>query len=879
MQIIKPSKLSLISKTYGLNGNQFAIGALCFFKLGSSSQLLTENSQWPRITQYLNNGILLDMGFAKPHGEILAAGKAFAPDKIPTDKMTVSITLGKVKKSLKVIGDRRWTGGFFSPASLPEKFTEMPLVYQNTYGALDYDKNPFGKGIINKKYKNEKNGYYSLPNIYLDNEKTNADKNERSVAGFGPLDICWPQRACYQGTYDQQWLENDHPGFPKNTKPQLFNAAPLDQQIKNYFQPGEAYQIKGMNAEYPLIKGQLPKVKVRAFIQQQIGAKEVFKEINTAIDTVWFFPELEMGVAIYRGVAQVNDSDGLDVKKLMLACEGMDDTPRTIDYYEHVLSLRTHPDTALGNVFNESQLMPIKTPEEQQHYDDLYAEAKRLNQKKADNIAQFHLTKLQAENPNIEVKLPEKIPSEQNELGPIPQELIDSGDIDLTPYIDYANAAAAKAKIEMDLKLAEAKQQQIAHAKSLNKENESIASMQARVNKVVYVTATDLISNTPVQASRWMQQIPQSLSENKSQQERIQQAEKLAAKSAREARQHAPSVTVLSQPLPPNGALQIRSWVIELIESSSSLAGRDLAGADLSGLDFSYLDLRDVMLEQADLTSCNFTGCRLDGAVFTAATLDKTIFTKSSMIKVNLSLSHGKKAQFNHVNLMHANLTESLFDSCDFSDANLDHILATGVNLQFSLFHRISCDRGNFVEAKLAHSDWQKACFSNCIFLHPELQFINWQGVKMERCIVVEAKAERANLSDIHAVKVQFSNQGDFRQVNLSKGQWSTCGFRCLDLTHCNASNSVFVECDFGETNLEDAVLKGALFNNCIMTLAKFNRSDCTKVYFNGSSLRKSQFIAVDLRDSEMVNADMTEVLFKRCLSKGMSQKPMPSIN
>jgi len=317
MQIIKPGKLSLISKTYGFNGNQFAIGALCFFKLGDENKLLTENSQWPRITEYLNNGVLLDMGFAKPHGEVLVAGKAFSENQIPVDKMQVSVELASVKKHLKVIGDRQWTGSFFSPASMPKKITEMPLLYQHSYGGVDHLKNPLGKGIIKKKYKED--GYHHLPNIYLGKESTHPDSNERSVAGFGPLDICWPQRACYQGKYDKHWLEHDHPGFPKDTNPQLFNAAPLDQQIKGYFKPCDAYQIKGMNPEYPLIKGQIPQVTIRAFIEQEVERKNVLKEIETAIDTVWFFPELALGVAIHRGVIQVNDSDGLDVKKLMLA--------------------------------------------------------------------------------------------------------------------------------------------------------------------------------------------------------------------------------------------------------------------------------------------------------------------------------------------------------------------------------------------------------------------------------------------------------------------------------------------------------------------------------------------------------------------------------
>lgn len=712
--------------------------------------------------------------------------------------MTVSVSLGKVKKTLKVIGDRQWDGGFFSSASSPKKFIEMPLIYQHAYGAFDYDHNPLGKGVIKKKYKNKDRDCYFLPNIYLDNESTKADKNSHAVAGFGPLDISWPQRVCYQGSYDQQWLTDDHPGFPKDTNPKLFNAAPLEQQINGFFQPDTDYSIKGMNAESPVIEGQLPNINVRAFICQHVDDEQKFKEIKTAIDTVWFFPELQLGVAIYRGVAQVNDSDGLDVKKLMLACEGASDTPRTFEYYQHVLALRTDPETALAHVFNESQLMPVKTKVQQQHYEEIHAEAKRLHQQKVDDITQLHVAKIQAQNTNTKIPLQEKTTLDIAEPGPIPQELLDSGDIDLSPYIEFANAVAEKANADMEKKLTEIKEQQIEYAEQQKKQCESLASMKARVNNIVYVMATDLAESIAYQRPEWLSYLPAENPLTSIQHKKVQQAEKVAASSVRQARQSEPSVTVLSQSLPDNGAQEMRAWIIELMDSSISLAGRDLAGADLSGLDFSGLDLRDVMLEQADLTSCNFTGCRLDGAVFTSAILDFATFTNSSMTKANLALVQGKETRFNHSNLSHANVTEALLDHCDFSDAILDYILAVSVNMQFSLLHRIQCVKGNFVEAKLAHSDWQQANLKNCIFLQPELQFINWQGVKIERCIMVDAKAEGADFSGVKAEKVQFSNKGDFRQANFSAGLWRICGFCNLDMSHCKGNGSVFIECDFG---------------------------------------------------------------------------------
>ncbi|BFM48674.1 DUF2169 domain-containing protein [Marinomonas sp. THO17] len=881
MQIIKPSKLSLISKTYGLNGNQFAVGAMCFFQLGADRQLLTENGQWPRLAPYLSQGTLLDMGFAKPHGEWLLAGSAYAVDAVPVRKMRVSVVLGKTKKILQVIGDRHWQGGLFDLASKPKAFTCMPLNYHRTYGAYDYADNPLGTGVIEEKYRDKESGVYWLPNLYLEKDSTKADKHVRSLACFAPLEITWPQRSCYQGSYDQDWLDHDHPGLPKDTQAKLFNAAPEDQQLQGFIQPGTVYSLQGLHSEYPRIDGALPDVKVRAFIRQQVDEALVFREVETAIDTVWFFPELLLGMAIYRGVTEVKDSDGLDIKQLMLACEGAHDKPRDMAYYEHVLALRTDPETALGHVFNESQLMPIKTQTQQQAYDQMHAEAKRSQQQKVADIRQKYRAQIQADNPTVPIPVDSFDDSQQEDdaPSPIPQALIDSGDVDLSPYLAYAKKMADQASEKADRQLLVAQQQAEKSTSDQNKPSESTQSMKARVNQRVFVTATDLISQASYQEPEWMRYLPSPNILNDEQQQKVRQGEELSAKSAREARQHSPSLIALSLPLPEHGPRQIRAWVKELLAVSASLAGRDLAGADLSGMHFSGVDMRDVMLEKANLTGCHFIDCRLDGAVFTLATLDAADFIQSDLVKANLSSVQAKHTCFERSNLSHANFTQAQFDRCDFNNAILDDVMAPNVDMFACCMQGVECNKATFVEAKLTQCDWQDSTVKNSIFMQTQLQESHWQNATLERCMMLETKAQKADFSKVKAEKVQFSNQGDLQAIQLGKSVWRSCGFRGVDMSQSEGKEAVFIECDFGETELSEGDFEQALFHFCIMTLARLEGCNCKGAMFNSSSLRKCQFIETDLRDCELVNNDMTESVFEMCLMKGMHQGPMPSIH
>ncbi len=864
MQIIKPMRLGIINKTYGFEGNNFTVAALSFFKLGGDNELLTDNTQWPRLATALPAGTMLDMGFAKTNGEILAVGNAYTSGKQP--KTTVAISLAAVKKQLQVIGDRTWDGGFFSSASDAEPFTSMPLDYARTYGGVGYPENPQGKGVINPKQQDPDTGLYHLANIYANNESTSADKSPRSAASFAPLDITWPQRSRYQGTYDQAWADNVHPAFPHNTNTKLFNAGAADQQIDGFFQPGDSYEIKGMHPELPLIKGQLPDVRARVFIAQLIDGQEQFSELETVIDTVWFLPELELGVAIHRGVAKVADSDGLEVKKMLMALEGASDVPRPIDYFEKVMSLRLDPTTGAAHLLNESQLMPQKTAAQVIEVEALYAQAKAEQQQKIQQYNQARIAALKADNPELaDIELPEFVDDE--DFPPMPQALIDAGDIDLAPYLENAQKRIDQAQAELTLEMA--KQQQAVNALIAEQGEqpeavESFDSMQARVKQVIYVLATDLPDPGEADQLEWIGKLPpMAIDVEKINQ--IRQANQQLLVNRRQSRQQSPVNTVFDLPLPEHGAAQLRSWAIALLDSGVSLAGRDLAGADLSGMDFSGQDLRDIMLERADLSGCNFTDCRLEGAVMTEATLHYAVFVNSNLTQANLAHCRCKKARFNQANLTAALVNNAEFISCDLTGATLNKVQGIEVDFNHSTLQHVQCESCQFIQCNFEYSDCQHGNISNSIFIEAQLSHANWQQVNLSRLMMLKTTAKGCNFCGTTADTVQFSNEGDFSGADLSAGSWKTCGFRGLNLSDCDTRASAFKECDFGETNLTGGKLSDALFDQCTMALAVFDHSDCQQALFNQSKLRKSQFNEVDLRHSQMYQTDVSAVKFERC--------------
>ena len=78
-----------------------------------------------------------DIAPFKPRADIVLVGRAYAPRGQAVEALDVSLRVGGVSKTIRVIGDRRWEfGGRLMPtyASDPEPFTVMDLIYERAFG-------------------------------------------------------------------------------------------------------------------------------------------------------------------------------------------------------------------------------------------------------------------------------------------------------------------------------------------------------------------------------------------------------------------------------------------------------------------------------------------------------------------------------------------------------------------------------------------------------------------------------------------------------------------------------------------------------------------------------------------------------------------------
>ncbi|MCL1125975.1 DUF2169 family type VI secretion system accessory protein [Shewanella surugensis] len=348
MRIIKSNDHGILLVPFDLKGQpHLAVTMILGFDLIHPSQTISEQKLWQWINDSLK-GQVFDTGMPKLKAEWLVSGHAYSGETA-RQHVRVSVSLAEQEKTLDVYGQRYWIVDKDKLVpSEPEFFTQMPLTWELTWGGEQVAENTLG---CNDIFENA-----SLPSIFYANRSETHDltQAEQQSASFLPLAIEHPVRKECMGTYDEIWFREQWPNFPPDFDWHFFNQAPKDQWHSDYFLGGEFYSVINLNPDHESITGNLPYYQPRAFIRQQINnnvhqyANDEAEKVNSDIeykvtevllrnDTVWFFPENQLGIRIFRGSVPVIDEEALDVTDVLLVTEEVGSKPKTLEHYAHYI--------------------------------------------------------------------------------------------------------------------------------------------------------------------------------------------------------------------------------------------------------------------------------------------------------------------------------------------------------------------------------------------------------------------------------------------------------------------------------------------------------------------------------------------------------------
>lgn len=198
-----------------------------------------------------------DTAFIKSATDVVINGFAWAPGDKPVSTVDVSLQINDFLRTRRIFGNRYWTKNIVSWGhTAPEKFNQLPLIYENSYGGVDvqsdakvpatfHEGNPLGKGFIRKKSGKPTEGL-ALPNIENPQQLISSWKDSPNPVGFGYTASHWQPRVVFAGSYDEQWLENRSPLLPDDFNVMHFNAAHADFITKGFLQGGELVSISNV---------------------------------------------------------------------------------------------------------------------------------------------------------------------------------------------------------------------------------------------------------------------------------------------------------------------------------------------------------------------------------------------------------------------------------------------------------------------------------------------------------------------------------------------------------------------------------------------------------------------------------------------------------
>lgn len=883
MQIIQPLDIESSYRTFTFRKeHHLVITAKLYFPLQGGDPLLFSDA-YQAMSELKEP--FIDEGLPKLNPEFFTIGNAKSLNGKLVPAINVKTALHDAVKSVHVTGDRYWLGGL-TGTSKPVPFSEMPITWNNAFGGKDFDQNPSGKGIHKEKTELGED-LVSMPNIEYSNQLLTGLKQRPTPAGFAPVLIDHPDRSQYLGTYDDEWLAHDFPGYPKDFNLKSFNAAPKDQQINNKISANDAFEIENMHESHSIISGSLPDFKVRAFLVKPFDelnnlTQEDLTEVNLEIDTAVFFPNQLFGMLIYRGTIKVENSDACDYQYLLSAYESAQTAVRTKNHYFQSLVGRLHPDLNMQYALTTKDLIPDDIPcgmarltQQEVEPRQLLAEhiEKRMDESVSEKIEETS-EKLKAlildaqkngqDSSALEKQLynlthPVKdewqlrFEAVTNKLAPMAEDgkTIDLHKIDFKAFDELAKLSEEYAifqKQQAELNL----EKQISDA--LESNHPDIAeNLQSALNR--FQAPAELPRPSDYNAT--LKQLEQTnLQLSSEQQIDISSiTEKLQTAHDMQTEGYRLSAHMMDTGTPPkaNELNTIRTQVLKAIESKQTLSYMDLAGLDFSGLDLRGIDFSNCYLEQ-----CNFHYCNLENANFHKAIAVRCNFSHANLTQANLTSANIGASNFQHATLNLADSTGTEFAKSDFSNANMemldlsDTINTLGVKFNKANLKGVKFGNSTFLETDFGGADFTETQCIEATFNECNLSNSHGMQSRFEGCNFISC-----SLTACHYEKSDFTNARILDKSNISESTFKNCILADATLRAIEANNIQFINCTINNSDFSDSSLRSASFNGSTVKSAILIKSNLTNAYLKNANFMYSNFMQANLANADLSKSNL----------------------
>jgi uncharacterized protein YjbI with pentapeptide repeats len=854
-RILKPSRLSTVHQVVELQRQSYlVVTTLGLFPFANARKLLPEASLWKLVAEELGT-TPLDECLPKPRAEFLVGGHCFPPGG-PAPASYVRARVGALDKTIAVIGDRSWRDGV---PTQPQNFNSMPVIWERAFGGEGFAGNPLGRGHAGVA------GVHALPNLEDPSRLVSSPSQHPSPVSFRPIDRGWPERMRKVGTYDERWLKELFPGFAADLDPTYFNAAPSDQQQSTAFAGGEPFSFEHMHPTKARVDGALPRFAARTFLQR-VGAV-TWEEVTMRLDTVWFFPHVERGILVFRGVVAIGEDDASDVDTMLLAAEDLD-APRDGRHYLAEAARRMDRDRGALRSLRDAPLLPkldetaSALPEDASPMKDLL-QTEGIGQRRAkDRLGRELQTArervalaLQAQGIDPAEHMPPVAPAHE----PLPS--IDDEEA-MFDRIDREEAAAEAARIDAEQKRAEMEASARSTCQELGLDYDVIKAEGQRAAagppkfrakqewERLRRLAEDLrAANAP------SAELEAMLTDAKFYGVLVGQEEALV-KMYRQGAHLAPA----AQARTGSEAVELRQVVAELHAMKGHLGKDDWTGLDLSNLDLRGANFQGAFLESANLRGADLRGADLTDAVLAHADLRGAHLEGCQLIRANLGASRlegaflanaiASNSIFMRAKLANATLPAARLDGADFMEAQLEGADLSGAHVPHLTLYKTSLRGVRFVGAQLHKATLVDVDVSGADFTDADLSLASFVTVNADGC-----SFRRANMTKFHAVR-----DSSFRGSVFDAARLEGAFMRGSPMAKTSLREATLSDADLGGCDLREASFYRAHAVRAVFERADLSGADLTAMNLMEGSLGKARLFGAKLIGMNLFGADLAKI-------------------
>ncbi len=852
MRAIKPMHLTMLTRTFEFKRRFYLnVGVIIGFDFANTTRLLPEMALWTMIAKELGEEGVIDDALPKSRAEYFVRGRAFCPRGAPQPTCPVQVEVAGVEKTLYVIGERSWRNGV---PTAPVPFTEIDLTWGNAFGGSGFARNPVGKGFAPIEGEDGER-VHLLPNIELPGKMITSERDRPEPAGFLPWGASFAQRSEKMGTFDDTWLKEDYPGYPRDIDWSTFNVAPPDQQKPEFFVGNETFRCTNMHPSKETVEGRLPSLQARCFLAFKGAAPDALTDVALNPTTLWLFPHIEMGVLIFHGAQEIQEDDAYDVDEIMLAVENLGE-PRSLEHYQAVRAkTKTQEPDAVLAVVEGTGLVPPGCEgigEISAEIDALTPEGIAAKARLERSREMYEQAKADFERRGMDVAL----------LGPPPEPLTDGkpGIGDLPGIIAKAEAKAD----EMRKFVEEQRDQLIAKGRAFCEENgldyeqlfvpeagppdfsaeRQLAELNAQLNNARMLGAPLRELEATAADPAYRKQLEDTEAHIfsaylTSVHELERRAPNLSEEKAKTRRAELLGRIRAGDPV------RRRNW------TAVDLSGEDLAGADLSGgcfelANFSRCNLTDADLSEAVLASANLSGARLDGAKLVKANLGRANLTGAVA---------ARPPETGDTILEYADLSEASLPSIAFSELSLSEITLRSANLS-----RAHLAGASFFKCDLSGIDLSGAVLAGASFVECDLRKANLAGANLEVATFHDTLADDIDLAGAVLENLRVTGKCSMARANMRDAKARNIQLREIDLSDAVLTGAQLDGADLSYSNLQRANLEGVLARDTFMIRTNFTDAVLVRANLMNALLTKAELTRTDLTNASLYGADLARV-------------------